>query len=289
MHKINPVMAARWQRRRSLPARIVDRKVHYSAESTRVAQNAVDQVLAGKARYLGSGNFGVAYEVTSDGRKRIVKMGSYETIHSRGFAAQMEQPENQAHSTILRAERLRSMRTKKQMEQSILHEAGVANELWALGFRCIPYTVYVERGLPALVREYGDIRGPFSPKLLDRFSLDLCRVLWAGWRVQDELLIAKRIYDEADAPAGSLFVADVGIWQWSGTTPDRSDLHSLFELIKMAFGFPSLAELQAYQTWKREVSENKDLDDKFRSYLSDKEQKRIDKILAARKAFGVSD
>jgi hypothetical protein len=238
-------------------AHIADTKAHYTAASTRVAQNAIDEVLSGRGKLIGTGNFGVAYEVSSDGRKRLVKLGSFDTIHSRSYA-RSDLPEY----------RKKAQRTKSQMRASLLHEAGVANELWALGFRCVPYTVFVERGLPALVREYGEI-GDVTRSQLDQLSLELRAVADAGWNIQDDLLIAKRIYEEGNAPKGSLFIADVGIWQWTGKTPDVGDLMSLFELIRRAFKFQSLAEVQFYQDYLAEMKEMVKLDPELQPIADD--------------------
>jgi hypothetical protein len=244
----NPVVATRYKQKGSVKAHIVDTKAHYTAASTRIAQNAVDEVLRGNGKYLGSGNFGVAYEVNSDGRKRLVKMGSFDTIHSRGYARRAaEQGIEPDRRRLFEEEAGKMRRTKEGMRRAILHEAGVANELWDAGFRCVPFTVYVERGLPALVREYGDIDGEVTRDQLDQLSLELTAIQDAGWSIQDELLLARRIYAESGAPKGSLFVADVGIWQWRGRKPDTEDIRSLHNKMERAFKFPSLAELNYWE------------------------------------------
>lgn len=251
----NPVTAARYIKRRAIPARITDRRAHYTAKETRAAQSAVDEVLSGNGKLIGAGNFGVAYEVEVGDKKRLVKMGSFDTIHSRSHARHAREIEDVSMRRRTEEAARKSQRTKAQMRASLLHEAGVANELWALGFRCVPNTIFVERGLPAIVREFGDVDAIVSRSQLDQLSLDLVAVLNAGWRVQDELLIAKRLYVEEDAPKNSLFIADVGIWQWSGKAPEVGDLMSLFGLIQRTFKFPSLAELQFYQGYLAEMKE----------------------------------
>jgi hypothetical protein len=278
--KRNPVVATRRKGRISVPAHIPDRKLHYTAASTKIAQNAVDEVLRGNSKLLGSGNFGVAYEVFSDGRKRLVKMGSFETVHSRGYAQHAKKTEDAAMRRDLEDMAQKSRRTKGQMRQDLLHEAGIANELWAAGFRCIPFTVFVERGLPALVREYGELSGHASQAQLDTLSLDLLDITDAGWYVQDDLLIAKRIYDEDGAPKGSLFIADVGIWQWRGRPMDYQDARSFFHLLMTAFGFPSLAELRYYEQRVREDAEklSQKPENKLLAWNLDSSQKQLQKI-----------
>lgn len=283
--KQNPVAAMRYKQKGSVKAHIADTKAHYTAASTRVAQNAVDEVLRGNGKYLGSGNFGVAYEVNSDGRKRLVKMGSFDTIHSRGYAKHAADPEHSADMRR-RIEEMakKSQRTKLQMRNEMLHEAGIANELWALGYRCIPFTVFVERGLPALVREYGQLHGA-TVKQLDDLSLELQSIQDAGWNINDDLLIAKRIYDEDGAPKGSLFIADVGIWQWRGRPADIHDIRGLHGLLHKAFGFPSLAELQYYQqrAIKEEIKLAEKPENKFAQWSLRDSLSQIEKIKELRK------
>lgn len=204
----------------------------YISQAT--AQNAVAAALFDGGTYIGSGNFGDAYEVISGGKKILVKIGTNETNQSRHGRG--------------------PKRTDTQTRNALAHEARVANELWMLGFRCIPYTVFVDGDKPALVREYGDLIKSTSAERLDKLSIELTEVVSAGWAVDDDLLVAARTHAAPEAPKGSLFIADVGLWKkQKRDADDIVGFLDLFSLLATAFGFRSRAELQFYQNWYRDV------------------------------------
>lgn len=137
----------------------------------------------GRSELLGSGNFGIGYRVDDDGGARVVKVPAAIDIQNRVW-------------------------TREGQTRNFRHEAGVANELAALGYSIIPRTTYVEfgRGTPALVRDYGLPAGPLSVEEyaeLERQLFDIERR--HGWGVHDDLAIYRR-HD------GSVFVGDVGFW-----------------------------------------------------------------------------
>lgn len=132
--------------------------------------------------FLGRGNFGETYAVPVGDRLVVVKLPTEKDIHGRTWKL-------------------------PEQRQNFLHEAGVANELQALGVTIVPETVYVETpdGIPALVREYGE---PVTSMSLDDFigvEQQLADVEALDWRVEDEIDLYAR-------PDGTVFVGDVGIW-----------------------------------------------------------------------------
>jgi hypothetical protein len=235
-------------RTRTHSAYVADRKAHYQAPEMQRAQAAVQEVLAGRGTLLGNGNFGVAYSVVVDGLPLLVKMGTQETIHSRSnkrLLAKYPLDENLARHART------SRRSKDSMREVLIHEAGVANTLWAAGSRIIPETVYLEhKNIPALVRELGEIvdakRLPLSE--VDALADGLLQVLDLGWEPADDLLIARRTIARPGAPVGSLFVADVGVWhQWIPGTGLWDTLEAkqkdVFRLLDRAVDAPSRAEM----------------------------------------------
>lgn len=148
------------------------------------AKRLVLALLRGEARAvpLGRGNFGQAYEVRRGGARVIVKLPVEKDIHGRAWKTE-------------------------EIRRYFRQEVGVANDLETAGFRAIPASVYVEiDGVPAIVREWGQIPANATLDEYDDLVEDLARIVAAGWRVNDDLLVARR-------PDGSLFVADVGMWQ----------------------------------------------------------------------------
>jgi len=127
-------------------------------------------------------------------------------------------------------------RSPESARAYLLHEAGVANELWALGHRVVPRTLFVESATsgPALVREYGEAPGPVSISELSALEQSLWAVEADGWEVSDELLVLRR-------PDGSLFVADVGWWRLARPGPkdalDQSEIRNLIINWAEAMGF----------------------------------------------------
>lgn len=156
---------------------------------------------------LGGGNFGVAFLVeTQRGGVVVVKLPARTNIHGRVW-------------------QLSEQRT------NFMHEAGVANELQALGVGLVPATVYVEfaDGKPALVREYGEPVTKMSVEEFAEVEQALMAVDELGWAVEDDIALYRR-------PDGSVFVGDVGIWhpkaEWKpGTPPDTGSLGYLIPLL----------------------------------------------------------
>lgn len=131
---------------------------------------------------LGEGNFGSAYYVETDAEAFVVKLPAEFDIHGKPW-------------------------TEKEKRENLMHEAGVANELAALGVSIVPSIVYVELpdGSPALVREYGAPVSKLFPEEFFDLERALVEVEQMGWSVQDEL----ELYERRD---GTIFVGDVGVW-----------------------------------------------------------------------------
>lgn len=150
-------------------------------------------------RFLGQGNFGVAFAVDDeDSGVRVVKMPALTNVHGKPW-------------------------TRSEQIENLMHEAGVANELRELGFSVVPEIEYVEfeDGLPALVREFGEPVDSMSPEEFDAIEHELVAVEDAGWLVQDTI----QLYRRKD---GSPFVGDVGIWQVQ-TKEKKDKRYSLFD------------------------------------------------------------
>lgn len=139
----------------------------------------------GGSRYLGEGNFGIAYVVESPSTGRhTVKVPTARSIHRRPW-------------------------TRTEQAENLMHEAGVANELGALGLKMVPRTTYTTfgGGTPALVREYGEPVVSLTPAEYAALEAELVHVERdLRWRVADEL----STYRRAD---GSVYVGDVGFWR----------------------------------------------------------------------------
>jgi hypothetical protein len=225
---------------------------HFKTPDVQAAQKAVAEVLKGGGTPLGSGNFGAVYAVALGDTPLIVKLGTRDTIHSRGPYGR-------------RSERRRT----GSVEEVIKHEAGICNLLWGRGFRCIPATVYAQhKGVVALVREYGEIiadgaesfdkgaRSALTLPELDALAAQLVQVIEVGGvAIHDNLLVARRVQDSADGTArkGSLFVADAGVWSvMRGSTEERRNAYDdlWMYLGKVAprgpypIGAPSLSEIE---------------------------------------------
>lgn len=189
---------------------------------------------------LGQGNFGVTYSVPVGDRYVVVKLPADKDVHGRTWKI-------------------------PEQRQNFLHEAGVANELTALGVRIVPETVYVEtpEGLPALVREYGE---PVTAMSLDDFIVveqALADVEALDWRVEDEIDLYVR-------PDGTFFVGDVGIWhpisrgtdgKPRGMWEDDSSLDHLVPILaakllgKPYREMPTLFNLKRNTRWAAEMVE----------------------------------
>lgn len=138
----------------------------------------------GYDKHLGDGNFGVTYRVETPDGTRVVKVPAAYNMHRQPW-------------------------TRAEQSRNLLHEAGVANELAALGYGAVPRGVYTEwgGGTPAFVREYGEPVTSITPAEYAEIERQLLSIERDHrWRVEDDL----QLYRRAD---GSLFVGDVGIWQ----------------------------------------------------------------------------
>ena len=157
---------------------------HWEDPEVKRAAKVAAATTLGYTRYVGEGNFGIAYTSEDGDERRIVKMPAAYNMHRQPWPRE------------------------KQIE-NIRHEAGVSNELSAMGYRVVPRGVYTEwgGGTPSFVREYGEpvkqLTGPEYAALEEQLvSVERD----AGWQVHDEIEPYRR--DD-----GSLFVADVGVWQ----------------------------------------------------------------------------
>ena len=226
--------------------------MHFTEHDTREAQRAVAEVLSGRGRLLGTGNFGVVYAVAVDATPLIVKLATKETIHSRHW--QRMEPK---YRTGTRPSYARG-RSRASSREEIVHEAGIANSLWSRGVRCVPATVFAQhKNVYALVREYGELVDGAALSLDEYDGLAYCLseiVNTLGVAVHDDLLVARRVSASADrtAPRGSLFIADVGFWSvitgkrtgWSFSDPYEHALSDLWGLLHRVKPVASLAEIE---------------------------------------------
>lgn len=180
-HRVNPAVARRSVQRdgRWSTAPAILTPEHVQAEDTRsLAASAPTRGIP-----LGEGHFGRVYRVETDRGPVVVKLPV-------AFDAQYQR-----------------LRTREEMREYLLHEAGVANELAARGHAVVPETVFVDLadGTPALVREYGEPVTHLTVADLSDLERALAAVLADGWRPADDL----QLYRRAD---GSIYVGDVGVW-----------------------------------------------------------------------------
>lgn len=181
--KPNPAKARRWDGNTAQYVPVALTPGHADLPETQEARRLAQAALDHPSVSLGKGNFGVTY--LSEGR--VVKLPRRENMHGSAW-----------DPAALRAE--------------FIHEAGIANELRALGHTVVPETVFVE-GLTgagpfdfALVREYGHPIDTIALAEWDELSRVLSAVQDEGYATRDELLILRR-------PDGSLFIGDVGLWK----------------------------------------------------------------------------
>lgn len=132
---------------------------------------------------LGRGNFGEAYLVHSKTGDALVKVAARDDGWGRPW-------------------------DREAQIENFVHEAGVANELRALGFTVVPETTYVllDNGWPALVREYGDTAKALTLDEYVELERQLTDIEMRGWRVRDDMTLYRR-------PNGSVFVGDLGMWE----------------------------------------------------------------------------
>ena len=203
--KLNPAKARRWDGNTAQYVPIELTPGHADLPETQEARRLAQAALDRPSESLGKGNFGVTY--LSEGH--VVKLPRRENMHRVAWKS-------------------------AELRQEFIHEAGIVNELRALGHTVVPETVFVE-GLMgaglfdfALVREYGHPVDALALDEWDELSRGLGAVQEDGYAVRDELLILCR-------PDGSLFIGDVGLWKApaigaSGpVTSMESDLDSLLD------------------------------------------------------------
>lgn len=156
---------------------------HWSEPDVVRAVKIAASTQSGYEKYLGEGNFGVVYGAEDGGQRRAVKVPSAYNIHRQPW-------------------------TREQQIENIRHEAGVANELAAMGYTVVPRGVYTEwRGTPTFVREYGEPAETITGREYGDLEEQLVSIERdRGWRVHDVIEPYRR-------PDGSLFVADLSIWQ----------------------------------------------------------------------------
>lgn len=196
-----------------------------------------------RARYIDAGNFGAAFQVEVDDGFRIVKIPSAIDVQQRAW-------------------------TREAQTRNLRHEAGVANELVAKGYRCIPRSVYTEfgGGTPAIVREYGEPAGTITGPEYSELERELVEIERKyGWSVHDKLALYRRVDD-------TVFVADVGFWtaprkRAKSAKPRKwdafdSDLPHLLEKAQKEHGVTSVQTLPRLlshantimkHTWKRDI------------------------------------
>ena len=181
--KPNPAKARRWDGNTAQYVPVALTPGHADLAETQEARRLAQIALDHPSVSLGKGNFGVTY--LSEGR--VVKLPRRENMHGMAWPP-------------------------AALRQEFIHEAGIANELRALGHTVVPKTVFIE-GLTgagpfdfALVREYGHPVDSLALAEWDELSRVLSAVQDEGYATRDELLILRR-------SDGSLFVGDVGLWK----------------------------------------------------------------------------
>lgn len=177
------------------PAHVTDD--HWTDPAVIEARELAEELRWEHHTLLGSGNFGVAYRARGT-PPRVAKMPAAHNLHGQPWG-------------------------RDAQRHNILHEAGVANELTALGYSVVPRGVYTEwgGGTPTFVREYGEPVTMLTPAEYGDLEAQLVSIERdQRWRVEDDLQLYRR-------PDGSVFVADVGVWQApSGHTKTWSSLDS---------------------------------------------------------------
>lgn len=159
---------------------------HWSDPAVIEARTTAEDLRREHNTLLGAGNFGVAYRVRGrDGAPpKVAKMPAAHNIHGQPWG-------------------------RDAQRHNILHEAGVANELAALGYTVVPRGVYTEwgGGTPTIVREYGEPVTTLTGEEYGALEAELLSIERdQRWRVEDNL----QLYRRAD---GSVYVGDVGVWQ----------------------------------------------------------------------------
>lgn len=244
---------------------------HFETRKVKQAAQIATKARTSEAEYLGRGNFGEAYLVSTARGPVVVKVSAEQDVHGRPWGV-------------------------KTQRQNFLHEAGVANELEEAGFRIVPRTVYVELpdGWPALVREYGEPITRMEPQEFARIERYLVAVERFGWRVDDRI----DLYRRRD---GSVFVGDVGIWRprttrYDGTVDKESSLSWLLEslgaeLLKLPEDFTTRPRGWALPTilqniaWIRQQALERDIDDRSRAIFMKSPVQSLEKGIEARRAL----
>lgn len=167
----------------TVPAHLTDG--HWQEPAVIEAARTAGSTARGYSKHLGEGNFGIGYRAeTPSGALAFVKVPAAHNIHKQPW-------------------------TRAEQTSNLMQEAGVANELRALGYTVVPEGVYTEwgGGTPAWVREFGEPVTSLTPEEYSSLEAELMSIERdAQWRVVDELQLFRR-------PDGSVFVGDVGIWQ----------------------------------------------------------------------------
>lgn len=138
--------------------------------------------VTGVADRIGQGNFGLVYRVqTLDGMRRVKIPAPYD-LHDRTW-------------------------TWEKQRENLLHDAGVSNELRALGVTVVPEQVYTEfGGTPAVVGEWGEPVVSLTGAEYGAIEQALTSIERDHqWRVRDDLQVYRR-HD------GTVYVGDVGLW-----------------------------------------------------------------------------
>lgn len=183
----------------ALSRHIAHRACYVLPHSPRDIGAAVAKIRTGQARHLGSGNFGHAHKVETKRGPLVVKLPTVHNIHGQE-------------------------RTLTEQIAAFERE-GAAIAALSPTHPIVPRGMYaLHEGIPVIVREYGEIVRFIRPEEFDAIGDALAAVVAQGWRVLDDLLLARR----AD---GSLFVADVGQWCPVGTLSPEWAMDDLGDLL----------------------------------------------------------
>lgn len=168
-----------------------------------------------RAQLLGNGHFGMVFDAVDRTRTqhRAVKLPIATNNHGHYWSWEAQ-------------------------ERHIMHEAGVANELEALGFTIVPRGVYTTfgRGTPAFVRELGEPAKSITGAEYAKIEAELVSIeMDHHWQVAND---DPALYRRAD---GTLFFADVGFWRAPRPGPAHrwrameSDLGGLLERVQHTY------------------------------------------------------
>lgn len=179
MPRRNPAIA----RRGSNSARLT--RGHASLPDVIAARETAEDAQA-YHDFLGQGNFGIVYR-GHDPRVR----GDVSAVKFPAAMSNAKRP--WSHS---------------EQRDNLMHEAGVANELVAKGYRCVPKIVYttLSDSTPVLVREFGEPVTAMTAAEFDALERELADIeMRSGWWTDDDMQLYRRL-------DGSIFIGDVGTW-----------------------------------------------------------------------------